>query len=429
MNNITNSKNPLALLFSFLFPFAGLIVSLCHWRKSWAKNVFWLSCVYLGAVFIFWPEGTTLGEGADGGRYYLKMLEIRSLGLDLGAVLVRHFVDSGGLDMYFPLIAYLVSQITDNGHVLFAVLAFVYGFFYSRNIWYVLDRIPEKKMGWIAVLVILFFITCPITFINGVRMWTALHIYVYALMPYLLEKDRSRLWLLLVTPLVHFSFLIVVAIAFVYILLPSRIKSQNTLFMKISLLFFIASMFVSSLNLASLNSTMKGFSPDAYENKVNVYVSEGRADVYAEAAELHNWYVTASENIQLWCYNLLIIIMYPLIRKHSMDYQGIMNLYLFVLLLGSAANIMSFVPSGGRFQFLATMFKLPLIIWVAMSLTTSSYYLKCVKPAMFLLLIPLVFGIRQMFDFLSVTAILGNFVSVFFWENNVPLIEYVKQML
>ena len=72
----TSSKAGAAvLIFTFFFPFFGLLLSLYYWRKSWAKNVFWLACMFMGAIQVYCPEGAVLGAGADGGRYVLELME------------------------------------------------------------------------------------------------------------------------------------------------------------------------------------------------------------------------------------------------------------------------------------------------------------------------------------------------------------------
>ena len=192
MQQKNNKSSAIAL--TFLFPFAGLVYSLANWREKWAKNVFWLACVYLGAVFIFLPEGMGMGEGTDSARYAMDLLNMHGDSSGLLSVLAKYQLEQDMMDFYQPILTYLVSRVTDNAHVLFAVFAAVFGFFYSRNVWYILDKLPNSKQGIFIVLTILFFLICPITQINGVRMWTALHVYVYALMPYMLDRDKSKLW-------------------------------------------------------------------------------------------------------------------------------------------------------------------------------------------------------------------------------------------
>ena len=172
-----NSERNLAFVVTLLFPFWGVIYSLYHWRASWAKNTFWLACIYMGMVQIFHPEGTILGDGADGGRYVLDLISMH-VNVHSFTDVAKVFYDGSTLDVYQKTLTFIVSRFTDNGHVLFFFFAVVFGFFYSRNIWYVLDKLPEKFNKYLWVLILFYFLVCPIWLINGVRMWTATHVFV-----------------------------------------------------------------------------------------------------------------------------------------------------------------------------------------------------------------------------------------------------------
>lgn len=426
---IKNNQSSTAFVLTLIFPFAGLIYTLSHWRESWAKNTFWLACIYLGAVLIYWPEGTILGQGSDGGRYVLELMEMYGSNISLSQILGQYQIDQKTMDLYQPLMTYLVSCFTDNGHVLFAAFAFVFGFFYSRNIWYILEKLPEKKLGGIVVLVTLYFLICPITQINGVRMWTALHVFVYGMMPYLLERDRSKLWWVLLTPLIHFSFLYVAIFALVWYLLPYRMKTQSSISLTIALVFFVVTLFVNTLNLNVVGGMLAEYSPDSYEDRIEGYVNEDYASSRADTRARNNWYVAASGTVTHWCYNLLLLALLPCLKRNFKQDQGLMHLYVFALLLGGFANIMALIPSGGRFQLLSQMFKVPLILLVAMLIPATDRFRKLVNIALLLLLLPFVFKIRQLFDYFSITVLLGNFITVFFWENNVPLMDFIKRIV
>lgn len=425
-----NNNKSNALILTFVFPFAGLIYSLANWRQAWAKNSFWLACVYMGAVLIFCPEGTVLGIGADGGRYVLRLMAMyNNRSLTIGGILSSLGHDPEIMDLYQPILTYIISRFTDNGHVLFAAFAFVFGFFYSRNIWYVLEKLPNKKLGNLFILVTLYFLICPITQINGVRMWTATHIYVYAMMPYVFERDKSKLWWVLLTPLVHFSFLYVAVFAVAWSILPYRLKAQSSLFVIIALVFFAVTLFINTLNFDAVSGMLEEYSPETYEVHISGYVSQDYADARAEASSRNNWYVAASGNISHWCYNILLLALLPCLKRNFKKDDGLMHLYTFALFLGGFANIMALIPSGGRFQVLSLMFKVPLILLVAMSILKVDIFRKYVNVATVFLLLPFVFSIRQLFDFFSITAIFGNFITVLFWENNVPLIEIIKYII
>ena len=424
--NRTNKQ--IAVFLSFLFPFVGLCYTLIHWRESWAKNVFWIICVYLGAVFVYCPEGTILGIGSDGGRYVLWLQEMYDSGIGFRGILDLYLVDAHTMDLYFPIVCYVVSRFTDNGHVLFTVFAVVFGFFYSRNIWYVLEKISNKRLGFLIILVFLFFLTNPITHINGARYNTAIHIYVYALLPFLIDNDRSKLWWLVTVPFVHFSFLYVVVMATIYVLLPRRILVGNRLFLFLAVAVFIGSLFVNSLNLTSVSEVLEAYSPESFEERIDMYVSQDVADKRAEAMAVTNWYVGASGIIKYWIYSLLLLLILPSVMRNSMSETNYSNLYSFTLIFGAFANIMALIPSGGRFLLVSHMFMISIILLVVTNVSQNDRIREIIKIPLVVLIIPLIVGIRSLFDFFSITAVFGNFITVLLWENNVPLIRYVKML-
>lgn len=416
-------------IITLLSPIIGLITSLANWRKPWAKNVFWLACVYLGAVFIYWPDGTRLGEGADAGRYAMDLIDLYGNNLSLLEVLARNRLERGVMDYYQPIITYIISRFTDNAHVLFAVFAAVFGFFYSRNVWYILDKLPNKKQGIFVILTILYFLICPITQINGVRMWTALHVYVYALMPYLLDRDKSRLWGLALAPLIHFSFMYVSLLGLAYVILPKHLKVKGGVMQITGLLTFIITLAINSVNLDVVNGMLMEYTPESYEDRIDMYVNQNAADRRAEGTALSNWYIAVSGLLKKWSIYVLLIFLFPCMKKYFKDDSSLNCLYLFSLIFGAFANMMSLIPTGGRFQVLSLMFMVPVLLLAIFRFPKNDWYFGFAKTAMLFLLIPVIVDFRRLFDFFGITAVFGNFITVFFWESNVPLIEFVKQLL
>lgn len=428
MYNINNNKNT-AFFLTLISPFIGLFFTLSHWRESWAKNAFWLACTFLGAVLIYWPEGTVLGEGSDGGRYVLRLMEMYGSSLSLSGIMSMYMVDQNTMDLYFPIVAYGISRFTDNGHVLFTVFAFVFGYFYSRNIWYVLERCQGIKKGLIVVLIGLFFLVNPITNINGVRYNTAIHIFIYALLPYLWEHDKSKLWWLIAVPLTHFSFMYVVVLVIVYLLIPKNIKTKGNILLVIAMVLFIVSLFINSVNLSSVSHVLEEYSPESYEERIDAYVDQDYLDENLERRSQINWYIGASGIIKNWCYSLLLIFLYPCIKRQQGSKGQLYVFYTFTLFFGAFANFMSLIPSGGRFLIVSQMLIISLILLMFSTISPQDTYRRMLDFSMFLLIIPLITDIRRLFDYYSITAVFGNFVTVFFWENNVSLIDWIKQII
>lgn len=424
----TNSNSNTAFILTLLFPFGGLIYSLSHWREKWAKNTFWLACIYMGAVLIYWPAGTILGAGADGGRYVLRLMDMyNNPNMSISSIFANYLRDAGAtMDLYQPLVTFLVSRFTDNGHVLFAAFAVVFGFFYSRNIWYVLEKLPNKRIGYLFILITLFFLVSPITNINGVRMWTALHVFVYGMMPYLLERKRTKLWWVAAAPLFHFSFLYVSVFALLFSIIPSRLKTSGGFFLTIAHALLIVSLFVNSLSLDVANDMLAEYSPESFDERIDAYTNQDYQDNINAFLMTNSWHTKLSGTITHWAYNILLLLMLPCLKRNFKNKDAFVQLYIFALLISSFANIAALLPSGGRFQLLSQMFKLPLILLVAMNIPQTDGFRNNVNIALVPLLLPFFFEIRKLFDFIGITAILGNFITVFFWESNVPLIQFIK---
>lgn len=428
---LTNTKEnkktfTFALMLAILYPFGALIYTLWHWRENWAKNIFWIVCIYMGTVHVYWPEGTYLGAGADGGRHVLRLIEWHNLGYSLSTILENYLVDQHTMDLYQQLVTWAVAKVTDNGHVMFTVFAIVFGYFYSRNIWYILEKLPENIPVQFFILFTLFFLISPIYHINGARMWTALHIYVYAFMPYLLENDKKRLWLLLLTPLIHFSYLYVMVFAYGYALLPYTFKIKNNGVLWYALILFVISLFINSLNLNTVADVLVEYSPDAYSNRIEGYVNQNVLDRNLERLSLNNWYVAGSSQVKFWCYSLLLLVLLPCLQKHFKQYAALKHWYIFTLLLGALANIMSLIPSGGRFQILAQMFNVSFILIIITRIPKNETIYRIINMILLILIIPFIVDIRKILDYYSITLLLGNFITVFVWENNVQLITYIK---
>ena len=413
-------------ILAFLFPFGGLIDCLYNWRQSWAKNVFWIVCIYMGAIHVYCPEGEVLGTGADAGRYVLRLMEMHSADYTFMQLFREFQTNARTIDLYQNIINFIVSRFTDNGHVLFAVFATIFGFFYSRNIWYVLDRLPEETAKKNIILVALFYLACPIVNINGARMWTALHVYVYALLPYLVEGKKTRLWWLFAPPFIHFSFLYVVLAAIAYVLVPDWLKRDNRAFLISSLIIFIISLFVSSLDLSQLALLLTKYSPEAYSHRIAGYVSESLLEVRVDQRAVLNWYVRWGGRVSFWGISSIMIAIFSAFSNEQTR-KELNRLYVFALLIGALVNVMALIPSGWRFRVLGRMFHYPIILLTLSKISVKDISYKIIVIASCFLLLPLIVNIRRLFDDYSI-SLFGNFITVFFWENNVLLISYIKEL-
>ena len=415
-----------ALLITFFFPFFGLLLSLYYWRKTWAKNVFWMACMYMGAIQIFNPGGAVLGSGSDSGRYVLELIDMYNNVHSFHDV-SRYFYDGKTIDVFCDTLQFLVSRFTDNGHVFFFFVALIFGFFYSRNIWYVLERLPEKLSRGFWVLILFFLLVCPIWLVNGVRMWTAAHIFAYGAMPYLVEGKKNKLIWCFLSILVHHSFIFPIITIALFFLLSKRLQRKESV-LTILFIFYLLTLGIKTLNLESLNSTLQMVLPGFYEDRIDGYVNEDQLDKRIEAAAKLSWHVGFFGNIEYWVTQLMIVLSFFNIRRSRKDCEWLIPLFAFALLIYGGSNILSSVPSGGRYITIARLFMVPVFMFTVAYVPLGKWFKTLLPLCLFLVAFAMILEIRKGFDCYGIMLLVGNFISMFFVESNVPLIDYVKQL-
>jgi hypothetical protein len=171
------------------------------------------------------------------------------------------------------------------------------------------------------------------------------------------------------------------------------------------------------------------YSPESYEGRIDMYVNQNVLDQRNESLAANNWYLAAGRNISNWSYSIILVLIFPIIRKYFNDNKNIINLYVFTMLIGTFANITALIPSGGRFQILATMFKLSTILLIILNVPKNITVYKICQIFSIILILPLIVEFRKLFDFFGINLIFGNFITVFFFESNVPLITFIKRLL
>ena len=185
-------------------------------------------------------------ESMDANRYVLKLQSLYDAPLSWDSFLANFYSDDGStVDIYQPLVTYIMALFTNNGNFLFAVFGIVMGYFYSRNIWLLLDTTKDKRItGTLWIVLFTFASIIGYWELNGVRMWTAAHIFFYGTFLFVIKGNKKGALIAALSVLVHFSFVLPVSILlFCYLVkLP----------WKLLYFIFIASFFVSELNISSI---------------------------------------------------------------------------------------------------------------------------------------------------------------------------------
>jgi hypothetical protein len=397
----------------FLFsPFIGFVQAIKHHNERWAKNSVWLFVIFYGYTMC-------RPEIMDSSRYVSKLKELYNTPLNWDVFIANFYSEeSNTVDIYQPLLTYILSLFTDNGNILFAVFGILFGYFYSRNIWLLLDYSKNQRMTRVMIAILVTF-SCVIGFwnLNGVRMWTAAHMFFYGAFLLLVHGNRKGAIIAILSILVHFSFVLPVGILFLFyfIKIPWRILY----------FFFIASFFISTLNIEAVRTQIENIVPDFLTPRVKSYTSEEYVETITDANSNANWYINYFSSSISWFLMLLFTVIYFSKIKQTTYSKSFYNLFGFSLLFMTVGNITSLVPSGSRYLLVAQLFGMALI-YLYYVIYNEKEFKKWVLFLSPLLLFFIIISIRVSFDTISIMTILTNPILATIIDLPIPLIDLIK---
>ena len=411
-----NEKSINWLLF-FINPFISMILSFINYTKPYAKNIFWAFCIFYGFTFAIGKEST----GSDINRY-IEQLHFFYENYDFTiSELIVFFKESGEIDVFNLIITYFLSKFTNTQEVLTMVYAIFFGFFYSRNIWYVLGFLEGKLDILLKILLVALVLIVPIWYINGIRMYLAFHVFFYGLLSFIIENKKSKLFFLYISFLIHFSYLIPIIIFLMYRAFGNRLN--------IYFFIFIISLFVSQLNINALNSNLEKFVPQRINERTEAYRAESSIEAKNIKRNSNNkrWYLKWHGIAIRWSLYIVLTYLYlfgnQLIKK-SLVWQKLLS---FSLIFFSLSNVLMNLPSGGRFFVFAYF----LILILGIKYLYENYQdlkfrnlITFLTPAFLLFIIV---SIRMGFYTFSLTTLIGNpLIAILSTGNNISLNDLIK---
>jgi hypothetical protein len=304
------------------------------------------------------------------------------------------------------LISILLSRFTDSQPVLTLVYGILFGFFFSRNIWYVMEQLEGKLLPVTLILFSCLLLINPIWYINGIRMYLAIHMFLYGLLPYLYEEKKGALVISFASIMVHFSLILPVSVLFIYMAGGNR--------MTLYYAFFISTFFISELDLSAVNRYMELYAPEALQENTASYRGENYVESFRTEESEGNWYSIWYGTALNWSVMGFLTLFYFRSRGLFEENRHILNLFCFILLFYGVANLVSSLPSGGRFMTVANFGAVALITLFLQNYAQEKIlriYTWAVTPA---LLLYIIVSVRIGFLSTGATAILGNPIIAFF---------------
>lgn len=406
-----------AILF-LVWPMLAVVSAFKNNRSNWAKNIVWAFVAFYGFSFAIGAENS----GSDIVRYVAEMKDLHSMEMTI-ADAESYFLQSGELDVLRTLIALVTSRITDLQAVLTLIYGIIFGFFYSRNMWYVMERLRGKKKPITILLLSCFFLIVPIWYLNGFRFWTATHIFLYGLLPFLFEGKKKGIFFSLSAILVHYTFIIPVGILFGYLLVGNRLT--------VYFAFFLLTFFVSEINLQTFNSIIENYTPEVVQERTSSYRSEEKVKEARDGPDKKlNWYVLLYVRALKWSVMGFLVVLFFRGRPFFRAHKRYLSLFCFTLLFYGVANLFSSLPSGARFVTVANLVALALIIFYLQDCEKDIVMERFIWFATPALLLFVVVTIRTGLYSVSATALLGNpILALFLTGDFMSLNDFMKAIL
>lgn len=397
-------------------PLVSLCIVLRSYKGPLVKNVLWAFIIFYGFNFVIYDEFM------DANRYAERLVTLHrtEVGLDNFLGLFLSDDESSFLDAAGPLITFVVSRFTESATVLFGAYAMVFGFFYSRNVFFVLERTEGKLkiVSWIALSIICLII--PFWSINGFRFWTASQLFLYGMLPYLFEeKKRKYLLISACSVLFHFSFAIPLAVV-----IFSGMLTRNLTVLYIA---FLVSFLFNFVQLQPLQDFLMQYAPDFLHTKLHTYVNENYAGNLEAAQETTKWFVLFKSELIRYFGVILISILYFLNREYIKEREVLMNTFCMILYFSVFNNVIASIPSVGRFQLLNYFLLYSFVLMIVQNDSGEFLWLKrSICLAAPLLAIFVTFQLRIGFQTINILTITGNpFLCID--EKGEAVLDFFKQ--
>lgn len=336
-----------ALLLFVAWPFGGFLFALRNYRERWAQVIVTLFCGFYGFTFVFWNETADFNRYknyfAEYTRYDFYMLWQR--------ISTLYTQNAEREDIAVDIINYAVSRFTDNPRYLYAVVGMIFGYFYSKNIWFLLRHAPRKINQNARLFLIGFLTIVPVFYISSFPMHLAMHIFFFGAINILMYRRYKYFGYILLSILVHFSFIFPAVVLLGLCVAGLRLK--------LYLAIFLFSLVIREINLELL-AKYASFFGSAIEHKIDGYTDiDYMQEVNDYETNERSWFM-------IWRFKFLLyytwgILLYMTNKLGNRLPQDMKAILAFCLLMSAATNFLSEIPSMGRFYSLYLLMAMALL--------------------------------------------------------------------
>lgn len=411
-SKIKSNNKVIAYLSFLVWPVFALVFAIFNYRSSWAKNIVWLFCIFFGFNLI------VANELVDANRYQDMLIEWHEhMHISFWQLLVQIYEGNIGKgDFIQPILTYIVSTFSSDGRILFAFFGGVFGFFYSRNIWLILDQAKGKLTLSSLLYLLLFIFTVPIWDINGFRFWLATHMFLYGCLHVFLLRKKRFVLVAATSILAHVAFLPAVVI-----LVGHQIIGNRTM---IYIGFFVMTSLVMNLDLG----TLVGFIPkisSGVDVKLAAYTHEEYVENIKKGIESSAWFI--KWKLDALRYTFIFLTLWTFFFKSKMlKAYKLESFFHFLVLFTAIANVLSIIPSGSRYLIISYLCWAG-FFFIFLQHMTSRYWINRLNiflsiPILFFIVIQIRLGL----DYMGYNSLLSNPMLAAYFENKTSLFSLIS---
>lgn len=393
--------NVLLLLIS---PLVSYCIALLNYKNPSSKNVVWFFSAFFGFCLQI-PAGLT----GDSAVYRDKFLEYYQNNHDFDYLFSLFFSNRGHIEIVGNLISVTVAQFTGNYHYLFLCYGLFFGYFFSRNIAYMYKHFTGNLRNGSILLTFALTFVIPIWNINGFDFWTASQVFVFALLPIIYENKYRRIIFLLLCPLIHFSFYFMILICILFYFVKN--------FKKVLVVSFILSYFFTGIDPAQFAFIFNYF-PDILTERTEAYVNSTKSNTGGNILRIINM-------IYSFCIYFVFYRSYIKNKMFIANNRNIERLFLFSFYIIAVFNVLSVIPSVGRFLLIGQMFIFISLFILLNNSRFKSYQIisdSLNSIRIVLIVFWVISMVRYLFPILGIGSIISNpFLVWFFVEDDIVI--------
>jgi len=406
------SKRSEAIILFLFSPVISLITAFRNHRQPWGKNIVWAFVVFFGYNFI-------VSGLMDSTRYSARLLELsqNNIGGIQDFFNLIYEKDTGYVDILEPIITFILSRFTTDSRVLFAVFGFVFGYFYSRNLWFLLSYANGKLRREALPFLIVAALVIAIWQINGFRFWTAAHVFIFGIFTLLSQGKIKGFVISAASLFVHFSFILPVLLLLLYMIVGNRLV--------IFMILYFSSFFITQVRPEALKSYTVNV-PEVFQERTQAYTNKEYIIEFGKLNKTANWYVEGRIIAIHYAVNLLFLIIFFRYRSQISVNRILVGMLCFGLLLAAAANLLSQIPSMTRFQMVSDVILFSFLFLFVQNIKHRVFPGWAYLPFLLAAILYLVVEIRVGFETTGLLTVLGNPIIAPFLPNEFPLIDFFK---